>query len=184
MTEFEAPGLTAADPMGRIKEVEDYLWYLKERLEFVLGDIGMENFSQDFRRRLAAMGADISGARDMAGIGEQRVANVEGKSLTVSDVINSEMYKQSMKSMGDGLRREMADGGAGYLGVCDGTLILYGTGQAGDVVFGREFAEPPVVFTMPQTAVIAHTGGFLAEGAGIFQWMAIGRGKEETENGT
>ena len=163
------PNFRAADERNKIKQMEDYLYQLREALELSLTDIGPMNFSAAFRLELERIGMEMASVQTNAEESQQRVEQVSGAQITVSDVLNSEAYKKSIeaaKSVGED----------GYVQFPDGTMICYGNEtDATEVTFKKEFGAVPVIFTMPATVVTSATNGFTVEEAETFSWLAIGR---------
>lgn len=54
------PNITGETPAEQLEQINSYLIQLKEELEFILTGISADNLSEDLRRQLAALGADIS----------------------------------------------------------------------------------------------------------------------------
>lgn len=65
----------------QIKNLYNYLFQLKETLEFVLTDIGIDNLSADLRKRLDKLSNVPSNVQ------------VASKGASVEDVINSQEFK-------------------------------------------------------------------------------------------
>lgn len=74
-------------------EVNDYLIQLRETLEFILGDIGLDNLSQEVLAKLDETQPSTSSA-----IIEDEFQQVASKTLSVSDVVNSALFKSAVKS--------------------------------------------------------------------------------------
>jgi hypothetical protein len=89
------PSVTGKTPEEQVAELTNYLIQFKETLEFILGNISVENLSQELIQKLNDLGADVvknSEERD------EQLSQIANKSLTVSDVINSEGFKASIQS--------------------------------------------------------------------------------------
>ena len=163
------PNFRAADERNKIKQMEDYLYQLREALELSLTDIGPMNFSAAFRLELERIGMEMENVQTNAEESQQRVEQVSGAQITVSDVLNSEAYKKSIeaaKSVGED----------GYVQFPDGTMICYGNEtDATEVTFKKEFGAVPATITNPEKTVIVTSTGFTIEEAASFSWVAIGR---------
>lgn len=90
------PNITAKDPEDQLTQINNYLIQLKESLEFVLTNISADNLSPDLVQKLNDLGSDI---KTTAQEQDDQIQNIAHKSLTVSDVINSEAFKTVMKSV-------------------------------------------------------------------------------------
>ena len=73
--------------------INDYLIQLIETLEFILGDIGFDNLSQEVKEKIPENQMSIGTT-----VIEDEFQQVASKTLTVSDVINSELFKKAMTS--------------------------------------------------------------------------------------
>ena len=100
---FEFPNITAGTPQEQAKQINDYLIQFKERLEFVLMNISVENLSKELREKLSSLGTDIKNSNEEMGDQMQQVAK---KTISVSDVINSEMFKSALKAVSDTIPTE------------------------------------------------------------------------------
>ena len=89
------PSVTAKTPEEQVAELTNYLIQFKETLEFILGNISVENLSKDLIDKLNELGAGIS-----SNVEEQaeQLSQIANKTLTVSDVINSEVFKTAVQS--------------------------------------------------------------------------------------
>jgi uncharacterized protein YdbL (DUF1318 family) len=101
---FEYPTITATQPEEQVKELVHYLVQFKETLEFALGNISTDNLSGDLVSKLNTLGADIKRSNDEREEQFQQVAHNQG--ATVSDVLNSEAYKASIKAVSDKIPTE------------------------------------------------------------------------------
>jgi len=163
------PNFTAMDDRNKLKQMESYLYQLREALELSLTDIGPENFSAAFRIELERIGMEMQNVQTNAEESQQRVEQVSGAQLTVSDVLNSEPYKKSIEAA-------KSEGDVGYVRFPDGTMICYGSEtDKAEVVFKKEFSAAPVTITSPEKTVIVTTTGFTMEESGTFSWIATGR---------
>lgn len=95
---FEYPTITSSQSEEQIKELVNYLVQFKETLEFTLANISADNLSTDLVSKLNTLGADIQRSNDER---EEQIQQVVNNGLTVSDVINSEAYKASLKGVSD-----------------------------------------------------------------------------------
>lgn len=163
------PNFRAADERNKIKQMEDYLYQLREALELSLTDIGPMNFSAAFRLELERIGMEMQNVQTDAEENHQRVEQVSGSQITVSDVLNSEAYKKSIEAA-------KPVGEDGYVQFPDGTMMCYGNeAKKNTVSFKREFSAAPVIMTMPAMVVTATNKGFTIEKSSDFSWFAIGR---------
>ena len=85
----------------QIAELIDYLIQFKETLEFALTNISTENLSPDLVKKLNELGADIKKSNEDR---ENEIAQVSNfSSITVSDVCNSELFKNKIDERISGL---------------------------------------------------------------------------------
>ncbi|MBR2408916.1 MAG: hypothetical protein IKB07_08170 [Lachnospiraceae bacterium] len=167
------PNFRAADERSKVRQIEDYLYQLRETLELALTDIGPMNFSAAFRMELSNLGMEMQSVQTNAEESQQRVEKVSTSQLTVSDVLNSEAYKESLKSV-------MSEGEDGYVGLPDGTRICYGNMNNGTTVtFKKEYSAVPVLITSPHVDVTITNTGFTTGESSTFSWIAIGRYEEK-----
>ena len=89
------PHITATRPDEQLSQVKDYLFQLKEELEFVLTNISVDNLSQDLVDKLNSLGADIEKNNEDK---EEQLQQINNKSITVSDVINSSAFHSAIES--------------------------------------------------------------------------------------
>ena len=90
------PRITGETPDKKVVEVIDYLIQFKETLEFILMNISIDNLSPDLVRKLNELGADIE--KSIADR-ESEIAQVSNfSSITVSDVCNSEIFKNEIEN--------------------------------------------------------------------------------------
>ena len=92
---FPFPGLTESTPEKQIVEIVNYLIQFKETLEFAITNISTENLSEELIRKLNELGADIERSKDDR---QEAVAQLSNKTLTVSDVCNSDLFKSAVRS--------------------------------------------------------------------------------------
>ena len=88
------PHITATKPEEQVAQVKDYLFQLKEELEFILTNISVDNLSQDLVERLNSLGADIEKSHED---NETQLQQVSNKVVTVSDIINSHAFDMAVK---------------------------------------------------------------------------------------
>lgn len=89
------PRIMGNTPEKQIAELINYLVQVKETLEFTLMNISTDNLSADLVERLNSLGADIKMSNKNR---EEEIAQVSVKTLTVSDVCNSDVFKSSVKN--------------------------------------------------------------------------------------
>lgn len=90
---FDFLRLTKDTEKEQILEIVQYLTQFKETLEFALNNISIDNLSDELIGKLNSLGADIQ-RRDDERIDE--LAQVSNKSLTISDVCNSDTFKEAV----------------------------------------------------------------------------------------
>lgn len=90
------PNITASDSKEQMAQMLNYLLQLRETIEFELMSISAENLSPDLKAQLDSLGADIKTSNEER---EEQLQQINNRSLTVNDVINSESYKASLKSL-------------------------------------------------------------------------------------
>ena len=89
---FNFPQITPSKPVEeQVVEIIQYLIQFMETLEFVLMNISTENLSQELVDKLNSLGMEI--AKSNESIDEQAQY---AKSLTVSDVVNSDAFKMAL----------------------------------------------------------------------------------------
>lgn len=90
------PRINARTTEGKIAELENYLIQFKETLEFALMNISTDNLSADLVKKLNDLGANIQTSNKDR---DEEMAQVSAKkSLTVYDVVNSDVFKASVDS--------------------------------------------------------------------------------------
>ena len=89
------PSVTGKTPEEREAELINYLIQFKETLEFILGNISVENLSQELIQKLNELGADVVKNTEER---DEQLSQIASKALTVSDVINSEGFKISVQN--------------------------------------------------------------------------------------
>ena len=87
--------VTGRNEKEMIEEIINYLTQFKETLEFELTSISSDNLSSELISKLNSLGADIKQSNTVR---EDEMAQVQSKALTVSDVCNSDLFKQSVES--------------------------------------------------------------------------------------
>jgi UDP-N-acetylglucosamine enolpyruvyl transferase len=97
---FPFPTLSATSVEELASQVNNYLIQFKETLEFALTNINTENLSQDLIEQLNTLGADIENNNE-----EQidQMSQIAGKTLSVSDVINSDTFKMALDGAVDNI---------------------------------------------------------------------------------
>ena len=93
---FEYPNITAKNVDELAQQVNHYLVQFKETLEFALVNIGTDNLSADLIAKLNSLGADLEKSKEQQ---EDQIIQVSNNALSVSDVLNSEAYKESLRSL-------------------------------------------------------------------------------------
>lgn len=91
---FPFPGITEKTPEKQIVEIINYLIQSKETLEFAITNISTDNLSAELIGKLNELGADIERSKDDR---KEEVAQISSKTLTVSDVCNSEIFKAAVQ---------------------------------------------------------------------------------------
>lgn len=89
------PHITATKPEEQIAQVRDYLFHFKEELEFILMNISEDNLSPDLVEKLNSLGADIETSKKD---NDDQFQQMSAKTLTVSDVVNSTLFKTEVDS--------------------------------------------------------------------------------------
>ena len=87
------PNITSSDVDGLVGQVNNYLIQFKETLEFILTNISTENLSDDLVLKLNDLGAEIEKSNEER---EEQLNQVSNKAISVSDVINSNAFKQAL----------------------------------------------------------------------------------------
>ena len=93
---FSFPNITGGTSEEKIAQIYSYLIQLKEELEFQLMDISEENLSQKLVEKLNELGADIEKSNMER---EDQMQQAITKTLTVSDVLNSALFKAEIESL-------------------------------------------------------------------------------------
>lgn len=92
---FPFPRITEETSEKQIKQLVDYLIQFKETLEFALTNISTENLSPELISKLNELGADIQKSNDARA---EELAQLTVDTLTISDVCNSNTFKDAVKS--------------------------------------------------------------------------------------
>lgn len=88
------PHITATKPEEQLTQLKDYLFRFKEELEFVLGNINVDNLSQELVDKLNSLGADVEKSNTD---NDERIQQLSNKTLTVSDILNSSLFSVALK---------------------------------------------------------------------------------------
>lgn len=88
------PHITATEPKEQVSQIKDYLFYLKEELEFILSNLGENNLSQGLIDRLNSLGADID---KNDSVSNDHLWQIGSQIVTVSDVINSKAFDMALE---------------------------------------------------------------------------------------
>lgn len=94
------PNITGTTQAEQLVQINNYLIQLKEELEFILANIGVDNLSNELRLRLNSLGSEIALRKEEQ---EDSAAQIRKNALTVSDVINSEPFNATI----DGIKKEL-----------------------------------------------------------------------------
>ncbi len=86
--------ITGKTAEEQVDELKSYLIQFKEILEFILTNISTDNLSDELVNKLNSLGADIE--KNNADTQEQMQQISVKSGITVSDVINSELFKAEM----------------------------------------------------------------------------------------
>ncbi len=89
------PRVSGGTPEEQIASLVAYLTQFKETLEFALMDISTDNLSADLVNMLNELGAGIEKSNAER---EDEVAQISTNALTISDVCNSELFKDAIAS--------------------------------------------------------------------------------------
>lgn len=87
------PNIVGATLEEQTFQINNYLIQLKETLEFILSDISEENLSQELITKLNSLGADIEKTNEEK---DDQISQVANRTLTISDVINSNAFKTAL----------------------------------------------------------------------------------------
>lgn len=174
--------LTGSTIGEQVRQIELFLYQLRESLEFELSDIDTGNLSPALRGELEKLGVSIEETKKTAEESQERSGTTANRMITISDVINSELYKASQ----DALVKKNIVNGEGSLILAEGVQICYGVTEEQTVTFTKAFKEVPVFIAMPTITVEITVEGFTRAETetGSYQWIAIGKYEEVTEDGT
>ena len=75
-------------------QTNNYLIQFKETLEFILTNIGADNLSSDLMETLNSLGAEVEKTIEET---DDQFQQVAGKTITVSDVINSSAFEKKIE---------------------------------------------------------------------------------------
>lgn len=84
------PNITATTTEEQVSQINNYLIQFKETLEFILTNISTDNLSPELQSRIATLGEEIQTAKTER---EDQIQQVAQKGTSVSDVINSQLFK-------------------------------------------------------------------------------------------
>ena len=87
------PTFAATETTDLVAQLNNYLMQFKETLEFVLTNISTDNLSPDLIAKLNELGAEIEKSNEER---DDQIGQVANKTLTVSDVINSNPFQQAL----------------------------------------------------------------------------------------
>lgn len=90
------PSIMEKTPEKQIIELTSYLMQFKESLEFILTNIGAENLSPKLMAQLQKLGTEDS---ESTSVGQEEFTQLASRSLTISDVVNSELFENSVKDI-------------------------------------------------------------------------------------
>lgn len=95
-----SPNITSHDEKGQVQQIRSYLFQLKEALEFILTNLGTDNFSVVLQNQLSSLGVAIEDAKTDADERQHATTKlVFDKQLTVADVVNSELFNLEMENI-------------------------------------------------------------------------------------
>lgn len=92
---FPFPRIQGNTPENQISELVNYLIQFKETLEFALMNISTENLSPELVGTLNELGANIERSNTAR---EEEVAQVSVNALTIPDVCNSDLLKETIRN--------------------------------------------------------------------------------------
>ena len=87
------PIIGAGSAEEQTAQINNYLIQLKESLEFILTNISIDNLSQDLIAKLNNIGVETSSKET-----NEQIQQISGQLLTISDVINSDVFNSALKS--------------------------------------------------------------------------------------
>lgn len=88
------PRISGRTAEEKINELNNYLIQFKETLEFILTNISTDNLSDELIKKLNELGAEIEKRTTDT---EEQMQQVSNNSLSVSDVINSDLFKAEIE---------------------------------------------------------------------------------------
>ena len=86
------PNITATDAKEQVAQINNYLIQLKEELEFILTNISADNLSPELLSQIIGLGAEVKTTKEEQ---EDATQQITQKMITVSDVVNSQMFKEA-----------------------------------------------------------------------------------------
>ena len=92
------PGIKGKTTDEKFSELLNYLIQFKETLEFALTNISTDNLSPELINKLNELGADIEKNKTYREEEVAQISNSNSLSLTVSDVMNSALFKSAIVS--------------------------------------------------------------------------------------
>ena len=87
------PNIVGRTPEEQIEQMNSYLIQLKETLEFVLMDISVDNLSDELRKTLEGLGANMESAKKEQDEVNQQIVK---RALTVDDVTSSAAFERAI----------------------------------------------------------------------------------------
>ena len=97
------PNITGATPEEQLGQINSYLIQFKETLEFALASISTDNLASDLIDKLNALGANIEKSDEER---NDQIQQITRKTLSVSDVINSQMFIKALQGVKDDIPKE------------------------------------------------------------------------------
>ena len=88
------PHITATKPEEQVVQIKDYLFRMKEELEFALTNITVDNLSDELVAKLNSLGADIEKGNERQ---DEQIQQLN--KITVNDVINDPAFKFVLEGM-------------------------------------------------------------------------------------
>lgn len=92
---FPFPSVAEGKPEKQIADIVNYLIQFKETLEFALTNISAENLSPELVNKLNEIGMNIDKSKEER---TEEVAQISKNALTIPDVCNSNIFKNSVRS--------------------------------------------------------------------------------------
>ncbi len=106
------PNITGTTQTEQLAQINNYLIQLKEELEFILTNIGADNLSAELRLKLNNLGAELTLRKEEQ---EDAAAQIKSKTLTASDVINSEPFTAAINGIKEELEKVKGDFPTDYI---------------------------------------------------------------------